>query len=152
MTVREIMTTEVSTCTTYDDLATAARIMHDRRCGFVPVVDNQGHIAGVLTDRDVCLRAAEYSRPISRIAVTDAMSRPVVGCGPADNLKVTLQTMAAHHVRRLPVLDEHGRLQGVVSIDDVTRATRRRGSPTALEIVAALKKITEASAVTTVSA
>jgi CBS domain-containing protein len=49
--------------------------------------------------------------------------------------------MARHHVRRLPVLDKHGHLQGVLSIDDVVQASDRRGAPTAQDIVDALKGI-----------
>ena len=62
-------------------------------------------------------------------------------CYPDENLKVVLATMANHHVRRLPVLDKQGHLQGVVSIDDIIQIPRHRGTPTAEEIVDALKGI-----------
>jgi CBS domain-containing protein len=141
MIVSEIMKKEITTCSPQDDLATAARIMHEHHCGFVPVVDSQGTIAGVLTDRDVCLYAADKSRAMTRIGVKDVMSHPVFSCFPDENVKTTIKTMAKHHVRRLPVLDAHGRLQGVLSIDDVIQAPIQRGGPTAEEIVAALKGI-----------
>ena len=141
MIVKDIMKTDVATCTPGDDLASVARTMQERRCGFLPVVDGHGLVAGVITDRDVCLAAADGSRPMARHGVKDAMSRPVFSCFPDENVKVTIATMARRHVRRLTVLDRQGHLQGVLSIDDVLQAPDRRGAPTAEEIVAALKGI-----------
>jgi len=141
MTVREIMRTNVATCSPHQDLAAAAHLMRERGCGFVPVVDTQGLLVGVLTDRDVCLFASDRGRSMGHIAVADAMSQPVFSGFAADNVKVALETMATHHVRRLPVVDDHGHLHGVVSIDDIVQAPRRRGAPTPAEIVAALKEI-----------
>lgn len=69
------------------------------------------------------------------------MSHPVFSCFPEDNLKVVLATMAKHRVRRLPVLDKVGSLQGVLSIDDIVRLPTRREVPTAEEIVAAMRSI-----------
>lgn len=140
MTVKEIMKKHVATCTPNDDVATAVKIMRDHKCGFVPVVDSHGLVVGVVTDRDLSIAAAtEKRRTAEHIAVTDAMSHPVFSCFPDENLKVVLATMAKHHVRRLPVLDTHGHLQGVLSIDDIVQVPRRRGTPTAEEIVDAFK-------------
>jgi CBS domain-containing protein len=52
-----------------------------------------------------------------------------------------LATMGTHHVRRLPVLNKQGHLQGVLSIDDIVQVPRRRGTPTAEEVVDAFKRI-----------
>jgi CBS domain-containing protein len=152
MIVSEIMRWRVATCGPQDDLATAAGIMGEHHCGFVPVVDGHGSVLGVLTDRDVCLYAADKSRSMMHISVKDAMSHPVFSCCPDENVKTTITTMAKHHVRRLPVLDQHGHLQGVLSIDDVIQAPHRHGAPTAEEIVAALKGISTQRPIETVSA
>ena len=77
----------------------------------------------------------------SKIAVRDTMSRPVFSCFADENLKVVLATMAKHHVRRLPASDKVGNLQGVVSIDDIVLAPKRRGAPSAEEIVEHLRGI-----------
>lgn len=142
MTIKEIMKTDVATCAPTDDVATAGKIMHERKCGFVPVVDSHGSVVGVVTDRDLCIATAtEKHRTAEHIAVKDAMSHPVFSCFPDENLNVVLATMAKHHVRRLPVLDKNGHLQGVLSIDDIVQTHRRRGAPTAEEIVDAIKEI-----------
>ncbi len=142
MIVKELMKTPAGTCTLQDDLASAARVMRERQCGFVPIVDAAGTLAGVLTDRDACLYASSAAVAMSHASVRDAMVRPVVSCFVNDNVKVALSTMAKHHVRRLPVLDTAGHLQGVLSIDDVIQAPRRRGAPAIGEIVTALREIT----------
>lgn len=141
MITKEIMTKDVVTCTPDSDVATAARIMLERNCGFVPVVDSRGTVTGVLTDRDICRAAVTTHRTAEHIGVRQVMSAPVFACLPDENVKTALVTMAKHHVRRLPVLDRTGHLQGVLSIDDVVRAPRRRGSPTSDDVVDTLKAI-----------
>lgn len=142
MTVKDIMKKDVATCTPTDDVATAVRVMYEHKCGFMPVIDSHGSVAGVVTDRDLCIATAtQKHRTAEHIAVKDAMSHPVFSCFPDENLKVVLATMAKHHVRRLPVLDKTGHLQGVLSIDDIVQTHRRRGAPTAEEIVDALKGV-----------
>ena len=141
MIVSDLMKTDVATCNPQDDLATAGKAMRDHHCGFVPVVDSRGMLAGVLTDRDVCLYATATPRTMTHLSVKDAMSHPVFSCCADENLKVTIATMATHHVRRLPVVDKEGHLRGVLSIDDVIQAPPQRGAPNAEEIVSALKGI-----------
>ncbi|OFW34528.1 MAG: hypothetical protein A3G76_13450 [Acidobacteria bacterium RIFCSPLOWO2_12_FULL_65_11] len=137
------MTKKVGTCAREADLSAAVKVMSQCNCGFVPVLDTQGTAVGVLTDRDVCRAVATTSRPLSHIAVSEVMSHPVFACSPDENLETVLVTMAKHQVRRLPVLDKTGRLQGVLSIDDIVLAPRRRGSPTSedIMIIDALKAI-----------
>lgn len=142
MTVKEIMKKDVGTCSPTDNVATAVKIMQDHQCGFLPVVDSHSSITGVVTDRDLCLAVATGKvRPADHVPVRAAMSHPVFSCLPGENLKVALGTMARHHIRRLPVIDDHGHLEGVLSVDDIVLAPRRRGSPTAEEIVDAFKAI-----------
>lgn len=139
MLVNEIMKKPPATCSTNDSVADAAKVMHEQRCGFVPVVDGHGAVVGVVTDRDVCLVVGDKNRAMTRTSVQDAMSQPVFSCYADENVKVSLGTMARRHVRRLPVIDKQGHLTGVLSIDDVIHAPYRRGAPTAEEIVSALR-------------
>jgi CBS domain-containing protein len=141
MLVKDVMNRLPAACAPETDLATAAGIMGKRDCGFLPVVDAQAVVIGVVTDRDICIAAGPKRRPLSRISVEETMSRPAFACFPEDDLKAVLATMARHHVRRLPVLTKSGRLEGVVSVDDILRAQARQGAPAASEVVAALGKI-----------
>jgi CBS domain-containing protein len=141
MNIKDVMKKTVATCAPESDLASVIETMRERDCGFLPVVDTHGIVVGVITDRDVCLAAGGTHRQLARVSVKETMSHPVFSCFPDENVKVVLATMAKHHVRRLPVLNKNGHLEGVLSIDDVVEAPSRRGSATAEEIVAALKGI-----------
>ena len=141
MVVKDIMNKTVATCRPESDLASAIETMRERECGFLPVVDSHGIVVGIVTDRDVCLAGGTKHRPLARVSVKETMSHPVFSCFPDENVKVVLATMAKHRVRRLPVLNKSGHLEGVLSIDDIVQAPRRRGGPTAEDIVAALKGI-----------
>lgn len=141
MVVSELMKRPPATCTTNDRVTDAAIAMHDHRCGFLPVVNSRGAVVGVVTDRDVCLVVGNKNRAMTHVSVEDAMSMPVFSCYADDNVKVAMATMAKRHVRRLPVLDKNGHLQGVLSIDDVIQAPVRRGGPSAEEIVDTLRGI-----------
>lgn len=142
MVVKEIMKTDVTACAPGDTLTTVARLMRDRDCGFVPVVNSEGALAGVVTDRDLGLAVGGSARTADRLSAAEVMSHPVFGCFADENVKTVLVTMANHHVRRLAVLDkQHGHLVGVLSLDDVALAPRRRGGPTGDDISDALKHI-----------
>ena len=141
MIVNELMKKDVATCLASDDLAKAAKIMHDRRCGFLPVIASDGSVAGVVTDRDICLHAADAPRSLAHQAVRDTMTAKVFSCLPDDTVNAAIATMAEHHVHRLPVVDKGGHLKGVLSIDDVIEAPHRRGGPNDQEILTALKGI-----------
>ena len=142
MTVQEIMKKDIAACAITDDVVTAVRTMRKHNCGFMPVVDRGGSVVGVVTDRDLIMTVATAKhRAADRVAVKDAMSHPVFSCFADENLKVVLATMAKHHVRRLPVIDKQGHLEGVLSIDDIVHVPRGRGTPTAEEIVQAFTGI-----------
>jgi len=141
MTVKEVMNTAVATCAPDSSLDSVIDNMRKYDCGFLPVVDSHGIVVGVVTDRDVCLAGRTGHRSLARISAKETMSHPVFSCFPDENVKVVLATMAKHRVRRLPVLNKSGHVQGVLSIDDIVQAPLRRGAPTAEEIVAALKGI-----------
>lgn len=136
------MTRKVGTCLREADLSAAVKVMAEHDCGFVPVIDSHAAVVGIVTDRDVCKAVATMSRSPSLIAVSQVMSHPVRACFPDETLTTVLVTMGKYRVRRLPVLDKKtGRLQGVLSIDDVVLASRRRGSPTSEDIIDTLKAI-----------
>ena len=121
MNIADLMTRDVAACRTTDSLNRAAQLMWERRCGCVPVLDEHDSVAGIVTDRDVCMAAYTQGRRIDDIAVTTAMSRPVWTCAPSASVDDAEDLMMAHGVRRLVVIEE-GRLCGVVSLDDIARS------------------------------
>jgi len=121
MKVADIMTREVATCAAGDSLNRAAQLMWERRCGAIPVVDQDGRAAGLLTDRDVCMAAYTQGRRLDDVTVDTAMSRPARTCTPTASAEEAEDLMMAYAVRRLVVVDSDGRVAGVVSIDDVAR-------------------------------
>ena len=81
----------------------------------------------MITDRDACMAAYTTGRPLSDLPVSTAMSATLFDCGPEDSLAVVEETMRAHQVRRLPVLDRDRRVVGIVTMNDLLRAPDRYG-------------------------
>ena len=121
MRIRDIMTRPAVVCGRHETLNGAARMMWEHDCGVVPVVDDEGRVVGILTDRDICMAAYTQGKSLAGIPVAEAMSRDVVSCRPGDFLESTIRVMADRQVRRLPVLDGDGRPVGMVSFSDLVR-------------------------------
>ena len=128
MKVEQLMTRTVRACGTEDTLETAARIMWDADCGFVPVLDEDARVVGVVTDRDICMAAMHERRAISEIPVSHSMAKQVHTCGPHDPISVAERLMKLNQVHRLPVTDVGGKLLGVLALNDIVlEAGRERG-------------------------
>ncbi len=119
MKVRDLMTAGVKTCRPDTNLAEAVRDMWEGDCGALPVVDDAGHVIGMITDRDICVAVATRDRRADRIAVREVAHDHVYSCLADDDATVALETMKTHKVRRLPVIDAEGHLQGIVSLNDM---------------------------------
>jgi CBS domain-containing protein len=119
--VRDLMTTAVRSCTTGDNLQRAAQIMWESDCGVVPVVDRDGRLVGMITDRDICMAAYTQGKPLSHIGVFYAMAKEVHGVHDTDRIEAAEDLMRRVRVRRVPVLDRDGRLKGILSMNDLAR-------------------------------
>jgi CBS domain-containing protein len=119
MKTRAVMTKTVKYVGPNSDLASAGRVMAENDCGALPIIDEKGRVIGIVTDRDICLALTAKNRLASEIPVTDVMSTKVYSCGPDDDIQTALRTMQNKQVRRLPVLNEDGKLQGILSMDDI---------------------------------
>lgn len=125
MKVWELMEREVVSCAPTDSLNTAARIMWERDCGCVPVVDRNSVAVGMITDRDICMAAYTQGRSLHLIHVQDVMAQPVVSCEPEDELVTAEKLMRDSKVRRLPVRGADGKLAGVISLSDIALEAER---------------------------
>lgn len=125
MRVAEAMQPVVHTCRGTDPLARAAELMWEHDCGFLPVVDPQRRVNGVITDRDVCMAVWTQGRSPHEIEVASIMCRDVAFCRESDSLQEAITRLRLLQLRRLPVVDVAGCLVGVLSTTDILRAHRR---------------------------
>lgn len=113
------MTHPAVTCHVDDSLSTAAKKMWDRDIGALVVVDDRGNLAGMITDRDICMAAWTQGRTLGEARVGSAMARHVIVAGP-DSRCVDLELlMSKHQLHRIPIVDAAGRPLGVVSLNDL---------------------------------
>ncbi len=118
MKVQDIMTSDVQCCGPDTNLAAAAKMMWDSDCGALPVLNVQGQVMGMITDRDICMAAATKNKPAWDITVWETVSGKVYSCHMSDDVHTALDVMKREKVRRLPVVDEDEVLQGVVAMND----------------------------------
>jgi CBS domain-containing protein len=118
--IREIMTSNPSTIAPEKPVAEAARVMKQEDAGVVPVTEN-GRLIGMVTDRDIAIRVVAEGKDPQSTTVREVASTDLVTVDPQQGLDEALRLMAQHKVRRLPVVEEDGRLVGVVAQADVAR-------------------------------
>lgn len=119
MKVQDLMTTSPTACTLTNTLADVGGMMWHNDCGILPVVAEGGKVVGVITDRDVCMAAVMTGRQLANIAVEDVISGKIFFCRADDDVRTALTTMKENRIRRLPVVDEYNRLEGIVSMNDI---------------------------------
>ena len=118
--IRELMTESPRTVSSDATVVEAARVMRDDDFGLVPVVDGD-RLVGTVTDRDIAIRVVAEERDPSSTIVREITSADLVTIDPEQELGEALRLMAQHQVRRLPVVEEDGRLVGIVAQADVAR-------------------------------
>ena len=118
MNVQDIMTSDVQCCGPDTNLTTAAKIMWDTDCGVLPVLNVEGQVLGMITDRDICMACATKNRAPSEITVRETVSEKTYRCKMSDDVHTVMDIMKRERVRRLPVVDEKGVLQGLISMND----------------------------------
>ena len=122
MRVQEIMTRNPACCGVDATVQEAARLMVERDCGEIPVVDSNRKPLGVVTDRDIAARVvAEGKGP--QTPVRGAMSTPAVTVTPDTSVEDCCRMMEENQIRRVPVVDEAGGCCGMVAQADVARET-----------------------------
>jgi len=134
MKVRDVMTNMALRCRPEANLGLATELMWKGDCGFLPVVDHEQRVVGVVTDRDICIALGTRGVPAGDVRVAEVMSREVCFCSPGDDIHAALQTMRGGRVHRLPVLTDAGKLAGVISIDDILLRTNLLSSNETPEI------------------
>ena len=116
--ISQVMTSNPRGVETSTPVAEAARIMKTEDVGSVPILEGD-RLTGMLTDRDIAIRLVAEGKDPQSTTVGEIASRDVVTIDPQQNLDEALRLMAQHQVRRLPVVEEDGRLVGIVAQADV---------------------------------
>jgi CBS domain-containing protein len=131
MRVKDIMTSQVASCTPDTGLQQVAKMMVDCNCGAIPVIaDEQSRrLIGIVTDRDIVCRTIAQGRDPMALSARDCMSKDDIACvTPDSDLGECLKVMEEHQIRRVPVVDENNSLCGIVAQADVARHASKEGT------------------------
>ena len=116
--MRDVMSRQPQAVREEDTLAQAAGLMKQYNVGSIPVLNRKDTVVGMITDRDIAVRAVAGGMDVSNTAVRDVMTpKPVMGMEEMD-VEVAAELMAAHQIRRLPV-QNNGKLTGMVALGDL---------------------------------
>jgi CBS domain-containing protein len=118
--IRDVMTSKVCSIDADKPVAYAAKMMRDEDVGLAPIVEGE-RLVGTLTDRNIAIRVVAEGRDPDSTRVSEVASTDLVTIDPEQDLDEALRLMAQHQVRRIPVVEEDGRLVGVVAQADVAR-------------------------------
>ena len=122
-TCEDIMTKEPIAATKTDSVIEAARLMRSADVGLIPVVENHisNRLVGVVTDRDLALRAVAENLPLANASIETVMTADPVTCLQDDSIKSVTELMSNHQLRRIIVVDNFGRMMGIMAQADIAR-------------------------------
>ncbi|WP_342642140.1 CBS domain-containing protein [Rhodoligotrophos ferricapiens] len=125
MNIASVMTRDVNVISPGAPLSQAAQMMDELNVGVLPVCDGS-RLVGMITDRDIAVRATAAGQSPTDAHVADAMTQEVIWCFEDDDVDEVLDRMADVQIRRVPVLDHDKHLVGIVSLGDL--ATKGDGA------------------------
>lgn len=120
MQVKDIMTTDIDFVTNENTLQEAAEKMLRQDVGELPVVVGNEAV-GIITDRDIAVRGVAHGLDPKAATVVDAMTEGVIACQENDDIEKVARSMGNHKIRRMPVMDGNGKMNGVVSLADLSQ-------------------------------
>jgi CBS domain-containing protein len=119
MKVRDLMHEGVEMMAPDTPVIQLAKKMREKDIGAIPIGAN-GKVQGMVTDRDITVRAVANGKDLSQLAAQDVMTKGAICCRDTDKVRDVLQIMEKKQIRRVPVIDESERLVGMVSLGDVS--------------------------------
>jgi CBS domain-containing protein len=130
MDVRSVMTPDPACCTGESSLQSVASMMLDNDCGEIPVVDDHQtrRPIGVITDRDIATRTVARGINPLEASAGDYMTAPCITVRPDDTLRSCCNAMEENQIRRVLVIDDDGRLCGIVSLADIAKNAAREAT------------------------
>lgn len=142
MRVQDVMSESPACCSPGQTVQDAAAEMVRCDCGSVPVVEDDGRVVGIVTDRDIACRCIAEGKG-AHTPIREAMSSPARCCTVDDDVAVAEQIMAEGMVRRVPVVDDQGRIRGIVAQADIALARSQLGEHDVAEVLAKVSAPTE---------
>jgi CBS domain-containing protein len=118
--IRDAMTSNPSNVEMSSSVVEAARLMKSEDVGSIPVTEGD-RLVGIVTDRDIAIRVVAEGKDVQSVTVGEIASKELVTVDPQQDLDEALRLMAKHQVRRLPVVEEDGRLVGILAQADVAQ-------------------------------
>jgi len=127
MDIQSIMTPNPKACPRTASLSQIAQLMRDEDIGEVPIVESDGQrrLVGVVTDRDIVVRAIAAGENPEQLTADDCMTSPPVSLGEDASLEECARMMASHRIRRMPIVDDSGNLCGIVAQADLQATDAR---------------------------
>jgi len=119
-TVGDVMTSNPTTVQPTASVQEAARCMRDEDVGIVPITEGD-RLVGTVTDRDIAMRVVAEGKDPQSTTAADIASKNLVTVDPQQPLEEALRLMAQHQVRRLPVVEEDGKLAGILAQADIAQ-------------------------------
>jgi CBS domain-containing protein len=119
ITAGEIMTHQLRCARPDTTLQEVAVIMRDENIGVVPVVEAGGRLVGMVTDRDLVVRAAATGKPLAEMSAGEVMTDDIEAVTPDEQVRDVIELMGERQIRRIPVVDRDDRLLGIISMGDV---------------------------------
>ena len=119
------MTPDPATCEPTTPLRLVATLMLDHDCAAVPIVSS-GEVVGIVTDRDIVCRAVAHGWNAAELPASAVMSAPLVALHPDETFDDAIQVMKENRVHHLPVIEDDGRLLGIVAQSDLGRRMTNR--------------------------
>ena len=142
MKVRDVMTDEPKCCGPDTNLAAATELMWTNDCGVLPVMED-GKLAGIVTDRDICMALGTRNCRPAETAVKDVATREVQTCEPDDDVHTAMAIMRRAKVRRLPVVEDE-KLAGILALNDIILAAEHNhGAVVSEEIMDTMIAVSE---------
>ena len=136
MKVRDLMHKGIELASPDTPVATLAKTMREKDVGAIPIGSN-GQLLGMVTDRDITIRAVANGKDIAGLTAKDVMTKGVVCCHDSDSVKNAVHTMEEKKIRRLPVVDENSKLVGMLSLGDISQAMPDRFAGEVMKAVSA---------------
>lgn len=135
MKVRDLMHKGVEIMAPDTPLTKLAKKMREKDIGAIPVGTN-GKLIGMVTDRDITVRAVANGKDITQMTAQDVMTKGVVCCRDSDRVRKVLEVMEEKQIRRVPVTDDNDQVIGMVSLGDISKSVSGKAAGEVLQAVA----------------